>query len=144
MANTSAEANSSIETSIKYGQTLKVSNAKLHLKSTFTDSDVKIIINYTSLLDKYYDVVVKNSSIEEFTEEEFMKYIYKPRLLSSDLYGTPELAPLIMSLNNISSVATFTTPKLRLPTREIFEIINEVMILESNAIKLNTNAVYSS
>ena len=44
----------------------------------------------------------------EMTAEEVIKYRYNPKLLSYDVYGTPDLGYSILLLNNMEHISEFT------------------------------------
>lgn len=134
---------SSIQDIIDYGKKLDISHSKLHIKSNFLDDKGdNIIINYTSILDKYYDLVMKSVITYSMTDDEYIKYVYRPKTLSYDLYNTVELWSAILRINNLFSAAQFNKQVVKVFSTDIFEIINEILILEEKAIKENNKAVY--
>lgn len=136
---------STIQRLVDYGNGLDISHGKLHTKATFTDSSGdKIIINYMSILDKYRDLINLHTTRVNFTEAEQMKYRYQPKRLSMDLYQTPELWSSILQINNIISTAEFTPKSLLVFTPDIFDVLNEILILEDTYIKENNAQVYGS
>ena len=64
------------------------------------------------------------------TDEEYLRYKYKPRVLSKDLYGTYDLHYLLLKLNNITSVIYFDFTELKVFRPEIISILNEIQIIE--------------
>jgi hypothetical protein len=52
------------------------------------------------------------------TEEEYMKYRYKPKLLANKVYGNPELFFIILLVNGIWSVKDFNYRKIKLVKRK--------------------------
>ena len=52
------------------------------------------------------------------TEEEYMKYRYKPKLLANKVYGNPELFSIILLVNGIWSVKDFNYRKIKLVKRK--------------------------
>jgi len=127
-----------IQDLIEFGKTQDISHAKLHLKSSFIDNNnTRIIVNYTSLLDKYHDHLRKIISTVTLSEEEFAKYKFQPKRLSFEIYGTTELWSMILRINNLTSASQFTMKTLKLFTMDIFDVINEILILEDDALKLN-------
>lgn len=52
------------------------------------------------------------------TEEEYMKYRYKPKLLANKVYGNPELFFIILLVNGIWSVKDFNYRKIKLIKRK--------------------------
>lgn len=102
------------------------------------DGDVRTIkIPYLSLTNKYKDFL--SSCVVEtlLGPEEIVKYRYKPKTLSLDLYKTTELWFAILELNCMKSIVDFhdnNNPdewilKLYEPKR-VLDLINEILILE--------------
>jgi len=131
---------SSIDDIIEYGKGLSISHDKLHLKGKITDPEGNsIIVNYSSLVDKYMNSLKPYIVDVTLNEEEYLKYRYQPKALSLDLYNTTELWSLILKINNISSISEFNLKTLKLFTKDIFRILNEILILEDDNIKTNKN-----
>lgn len=134
---------STIPDLISFGKSLDLSHAKLHTRSSFfAEDDARIIINYTSILDKYYELIKKNTTIIEMNENEFDKYRFQPKRFCMDFYNTPELWSLLLRINNITSATQFDMKKIKVFTSDIFDVLNEILILEENAIRQNTEDVY--
>ena len=82
------------------------------------------------MIDRYYDILLDHTSIVKLTDDEYLRYRYKPKLLSEELYGTQELHSLLLRLNHITSVIQFDFTELRVFNTNIIKLINEIMILE--------------
>ena len=65
------------------------------------------------------------------TDEEYLRYRYKPKLLSEELYGTQELHYMLLRLNHVYSVINFDFTEVRVFKPTIISKINEIMVLES-------------
>ena len=83
---------------IRYGKT-----------SSFSIPNVSFLIKSDNIvyLDevayaKYNDLLLENSTVLDLTTIEYNKYRLEPKLLSYELYGTPNLYHLILYLNNVS------------------------------------------
>lgn len=134
---------SNMETLIKAGKNLDISHEKIHLKAFFTDKgNKKIIINYTSLIDKYQDFMSKIIIDYEMTDEEFIKYKFQPKKFCMDMYGTTELWSTLLRINNMVSALQFTNKKIKAFTQDIFDVLNEILILEDDKLKSNRIEVY--
>lgn len=100
---------------------------KLNIRSVFTD------YNHYLRRDKCTYVF--------FTEENARHYMYKPKMLSYDLYNNIEFAQLIMQLNHMKSVSDFTMEKLMdgilVPYTSVKDFFNEVLIKEKLPINRN-------
>jgi len=133
---------SNLQDLIEYGKNLNISHGKLHYQSTFDTSDSTIILNHISILDKYNDYLKKIIVNVTLTDDEYFKYRFQPKRLSYDIYGTTELWSLILKINNMVSAIQFTELKIKLFTQDIFDVINEILILEDSEIKANRQFVH--
>jgi hypothetical protein len=127
-----------IQDLIDYGKSLDISHDKLHFKAKIENTDGSVtIINYTSILDKYMDYLLPVTKVVTLNDQEYAKYKFQPKLLSFEMYGTTELWSLILRINNLTSAAQFTLKTLKLFTTDVFEILNEIIILEGDEINKN-------
>lgn len=127
---------------ISFGKSLNISHGKLHYQSLITDTSSTLIVNHISILDKYNDLLKKIIVDYTFTDEEYFKYRFQPKRLSYDKYGTTELWAAILKINNMVSVTQFTNIRVKLFTQDIFDVLNEILILEESEIKKNRAQVY--
>lgn len=130
---------STINELTQYGEALAISMDKLHTKKVLTRSDgTKVVFNYLSILDKYYDYLNDLAVTVKLSDDEYAKYKYKPKLLCYDVYNNLDMAPLILRLNHMTSVTDFTKQEIRMFKTDIFSTLNEIFILEQEAIDNNT------
>lgn len=97
-------------------------------------------IDYTvySVLDDYVEELKKNSIRCKLTDEEKIKYKFKPRLLSFDIYKTTELAYIILAINDMWNVKQFTLYSgyvNMLPKAKMKELLSEIYRHEGDTIK---------
>ena len=122
---------STINELISLGKQLKISSETMSIKEIVTNThNERFIVNFTSVIDRYYDILLDHTSVVKLTDEEYLRYRYKPKLLSEELYGTQELHSLLLRLNHITSVIQFDFTELRVFNTNIIKLINEIMILE--------------
>lgn len=130
---------STISELIDYGEALPISMDKLHMKKvSFSSDNEPIVFNYLSILDKYYYELQKHVVTVKLTDDEFAKYKYKPKLLCYDVYNNLDMAPLILRLNNMTSVIDFTKQELKMYKNDIYSTLNEILVLEQEALDNNT------
>jgi hypothetical protein len=97
-----------------------------------------------NIIDDYLYELTYNAVSIELTTDEFNKYKYKPKLLSSDVYGCTDLYYLILKLNNLYSVKQFNiNPVLMLKTGDITDLLSTIYNAESAAIT-KFNSTYNS
>lgn len=129
-----------IDDCIQYGKSLELAHSKLFERVTIeTDNSNLIITNYTSILTRYMDYI-KESLVEyTFSDEEFMLYQYKPKMFCYHAYGTMELWSLLLRVNNMISIMDFKERTIKMFNEQvIFDILNEIIILERDEIESNT------
>lgn len=97
-----------------------------------TDSDV-VMITY-NILNDYKDEIDSLTVTINLSDEEFLKYCYKPRLLSYDVYGDTEMFFIILFINNICSVKDFNKRKIKMLRKSHME---DVLSLIHNSEKYN-------
>lgn len=137
---------STITELVTYGKSLDFSHAKIHLKSKFNvsgDGHV-VILNYESLLDKYTDLINDHVTTVTLSDAEYAKYKFQPKLMCYDTYGTTEIWSSLLRINNLMSASQFTLQTLKMFTSDIFDVINEIFILEEKTIRDNNAEVYGS
>lgn len=77
-------------------------------------------INYATYnaLSDYFDEIRDEYCIQvALSDNDLMKYMYRPKLLCHNIYGNGELAFIILLINDMYSVKQFTKTKLLLPTK---------------------------
>ena len=99
------------------------------------ESNHEIKFPFYSITNKYKNFLSNIVISFTLTEEEQIYYQYKPKLVSIDLYDTPEFWSDILILNNAISVTDFCPKVIKVydPLR-LKSILNEIIILE-NGIK---------
>lgn len=85
-------------------------------------NDNQKIISF-NVLNDYVDEISQMAVVVELDDTEYIKYKYKPKLLSYDVYGDTELYFIILYLNNIYSVKDFDFKKIKLLKKETLEFI---------------------
>lgn len=91
-----------------------------------------------NIIYDYLDELNESAVEYEMTDDEFVKYRYKPKLLAYDLYGSTEIYFVIMALNGMCNIKDFNKRKLKLLYRSrLLELLNEIYSAESEYIKYN-------
>lgn len=89
-------------------------------------------IPFSSITNKYKDFLSTIIITEELDEETQELYAYKPKLVSSYLYGTTELWSDILILNDAVSIIDFKPKILKAYDPGKFKsFLNEIILLES-------------
>lgn len=121
----------------KYNAQLDISHDKLYLKSLVDSGENTLIINYTSLVNKYYDIVLNHCHTITLSDNEYMKYRFRPKLFCYEKYGSAELWAVLLKVNNWTSVTQFNAKKFKTFRDSIFDVINDIMILSEDEINDN-------
>lgn len=123
---------STIKAMIQNGKEEKMTSNQLSLKTVISNSSgQKFVVNLFNLFEKYYDILLDNTLTVVLTEDEYLKYRFKPKLLSKDLYGSKDLYYLLIRLNNIYTVIEFDFKEVKVFDTNIVSLLNEIMVLES-------------
>lgn len=76
------------------------------------------------------------------TDSEFLKYRYKPKLLSYDLYGSTELYFVILYLNGMYSIKEFNRRNIKLLRKNhMSELLEAIYNAEKNYISSNRSSI---
>ena len=89
-----------------------------------------------SVLNDYFDEIKALTVDIELSDVEYLKYRYRPKLLSFDLYGNTELGFLILMINDIFSIRDFNLRKLKLiPKTSLSTLLTNIKSAESKFIE---------
>lgn len=132
-----------ISDQIKAGSVIELSIRNFHTKDTLhVTEDNKIIMNTMSILNKYWQFLQPYIVEASVTDEELLKYEYRPKKLSYDLYGTIEYYYLILRINYMDSSSDFGNfKKLRLLDSTIVTFLNEVFVKEKKDVLKNMSKI---
>ena len=126
------------------GKNLKISNKQLQIEQLVKlDNRNVLLLNVFTLMSKYRYHVKKYARVYQMNDVDAQKYRYKPYMLSNDLYGTIELAPLIMHVNHMTSVTEFKDLEqgIKLFSSDFIDFLNEVLVKEKTTITANRNSI---
>ena len=123
---------STIQSVIEEGLELKMTIKDLCFKEVMTNSSGEMfIINMYNLYEKYYELLLEQSTVVVLSDEEYRKYRFQPKLLALDLYGNKDIYYLLLRINHIYSVINFDFKELRVFKPSIVKLLNEIMVMES-------------
>lgn len=132
---------STIKDLITVGKQIKYTSDKLHFKSICETSNEKFIFNIYSILDRYMDNLESLIEEIELNDKEYIRYKYQPKRLCVDVYDCADLAPLILKINNMTSLLEFNKQTVRLFRTSIIDYLNEIIILENRRMALNERSL---
>lgn len=107
---------------------------------TMTD-DQSLIVQDTTLFQIYRGYVSNYVATYTVPKKYRQYYRFKPRLLSADIYGTPELSWLILMLNDRECPSKFTIKStIRLvPANRLAELYDTIVTRSNNRLTANWN-----
>lgn len=125
-----SELTYTVESFIKSTSMETISFEQLSFLDKVSDN---IMITY-NILNDYKDEIDNLSVTINLSDDEFLKYCYKPRLLSYDIYGDTEMFFMILFVNNICSSKEFNKRKIKMLRKSHLE---DVLSLIYNSEKYN-------
>lgn len=114
-----------------------------HSNFQFKVNDDGVIHSFDTIYSRYHSALRPYIIEMELSDDDYNKYYQKPKLLSYDLYGTPELWSGILYINNLVSIANFTKRKVKVFRYDILDIIGEIITIYNNDLTNNKKEVYS-
>lgn len=102
---------------------------------TYYKTSVQQIVNYIECVSSNIFIEsfneLKDKSIDvELDNQEYIKYKYKPRLLSYDIYGTTDLYFIILLLNGVNNEKDFNFKIIKLIRPMNLDILNTILNAE--------------
>ena len=114
---------------VAYGKTLTISYQNLSLTEIFDGIKFPMF----NIVQDYINELKDEAITITFTDKEYYKYKYKPRLLSAYLYGSTEFFSIILQLNDIASEKEFTKKSIKLiPADTMKSLLEKIYIAEQN------------
>ena len=127
-------APSSLEEQIKDTKDLEISYRTLHTIGEIHDINTNRIIKipFASFFVKYKDFLESIIIQKTLTDVQQRDYLYKPKTLSNDVYGTVELWFELLRINKWASICDFKPGKTIniYDPNKLKDMINEILILE--------------
>lgn len=134
-----------VEDFIELGKDMDdIQYSKFAILSRASSPDVSNPILYAehNVIYDYEEEFKKVSLDVEMTNEELNKYIYKPKLLSYDLYGSTELYFVILFINGIYDIKDFNKRNIKLLRKDTMkEILEAIFNAEQDYIHTNRSSI---
>lgn len=119
-----------------------ITHSKLHHKSILAvEKNRHIIMNTISIPNKYIFFIQDATHVIELDDRDYDNYRFQPKKFCLDKWGDVELWSLLLKVNNMLSVTDFDSRRIRIFNPDIFEILNEMLILEQDAIDRNEDRI---
>lgn len=93
-----------------------------------------------NILNDYIDELQEASVTIVMTQEEYLKYSYKPKLLAHDVYGSCELFFIILLINDMCSMKEFNRKKIKMFKPDVLnKYLSAIYNAEYDTLFLNKN-----
>lgn len=133
------EKTSSVEEFIEMGSADDITYYNFSILEKYTNEEglsIEYIMN--NVIYDYMDEIKERLVTLELSDDDYVKYRYKPKLLAYDVYKTTEVYFVIMAINGICSIKDFTKKKLKmLYAYDLIDLLNQIYAAEQNRIKYN-------
>lgn len=104
--------------------------------------DKTVIYSSDNVLYTYLKELKSYSIKYTFTEDEYYKYRFRPKLLAYDIYGSTELYFIILALNDMCNIKDFNKRTLNLLYKsDLSDLLSQIMETETNRLSLNRKAI---
>ena len=106
--------------------------------------DPTIVYSINNIIYDYMDELKSYRKLVSVTENDKIKYKYKPKLLAYDLYGTTESYFIILALNGMCNVKEFDLKDntfYALTPSDMTSLMSAIYRAEQNYITLNRNTL---
>lgn len=130
-----------ISDSAAYDRDTTLSHSHFHLKARLQSSDTEMIVNTEFIPTKYFDLIRKNAETVTLSDTDYIEYKFQPKKYCYAKLGSIELWPILLRLNNMTSASEFVNKTFKVPGNNIMEILNEILILESETIEKNNESI---
>lgn len=120
---------------IQYSKFAILSKATSDVKNPLIYAEHNVIYDY----EEEFKTLALNV---EMTDNEFLKYRFKPKLLAYDLYGSTELYFAILFTNGICSIKDFDRKHIKLIKKsDMIALLEAIYNAEQNYISLNRSSI---
>lgn len=109
------------------------------------NNDITVEYVMSNIIYDYMDEIMEKAVDLELSDDDFVKYKYKPKLLAYDIYKTTEVYFVILAMNGMCSIKDFTKKKLKmLYTGDLITLLNQIYNAEQNRLRHNRKKLEDS
>lgn len=106
--------------------------------------DKTVVYSSDNVLYDYLEEIKAKAIDYTFTDSEYVKYKYRPKLLAYDIYGSTELYFVILAINNTCNIKDFNKRKIKMLYKsDMSDLLNAIVSAEKNRISLNRESIKS-
>lgn len=106
--------------------------------------DKTIVYSSDNVLYDYLEEIKAKAVDYTFSDVEYMKYKYRPKLLAYDIYGSTELYFVILAMNNTCNIKDFNKKTIKMLYKsDMSDLLNAIVSAEKNRLSLNRESIKS-
>lgn len=118
------------------------SNSITYESTSFLEKFTTLTLVSYNIFNDYIEEMLDLSVSVTLSDEEYNRYMFRPKLLAYDVYGSTEVYFLIMLLNNICNVKEFNFKKVKmLRVEDLEKVISAVYNSEKYRLDLNRSKI---
>lgn len=116
-------------------------NISYESTSLFQNFEHGTMISY-NIFNDYIEELNELCVTVSLSDEEYNRYVYRPKILAYDIYGSTELFFIILMMNNICNVKDFDFKKVKLlKVSDLEKFISAVYNSEKYTLELNRSKI---
>lgn len=139
------ENTSTIEEFVEMGACDEITYKNFSILAKFIGESSTVEYAQDNIIYDYMDELLEKAITYEFSDDEYLKYRYKPKLLSYDIYDTTELFFIILAINGMCSVKDFNKRKIKILYKsDMFDLLNQIYNAESDYILYNRKHIQTT
>ena len=109
-----------IEEFIQSGKNVSLTYKDFSFLETMSNRTQVSVFN---AINDYIEELRRASMIVQLNDEEYRKYVFKPKLLCHDIYGNPELYFIILLINDMIDVKEFNKKSFYMLSKEYMYLL---------------------
>lgn len=118
------------------------SNSITYESTSFLEKFSSLTLVSYNIFNDYLDEMIDLSVSVSLSDVEYNRYLFRPKLLAYDVYGSTEIYFIIMMLNNICNVKEFNFKKVRmLRVEDLEKVISAVYNSERYRLDINRSKI---
>lgn len=119
------------------------SNSITYESTSFLEKFSNLTMVSYNIFNDYIDEILDMAVTVTLSDQEYNKYLYRPKLLAYDVYGSTEVYFIIMILNNICNVKEFNFKKIKmLSVEDLQSVISAIYNADKYRLDINRTKIY--
>lgn len=139
------EQTATVEDFIEMGPSDEITYKNFSILVNFIGEKSTVEYAQDNIIYDYMDEIMEKAVEIELSDMDYIKYKYKPKLLSYDIYDTTELFFVILAMNGMCNIKDFTKRKIKLLyKKDMYDVLNKIYSAEYEYIMYNRNHIQST